>query len=268
MKKLSDTLQSLREAHGYTQEELARMLNISRVTLANIESGKRAISKEELVQYANIFDIPAEAIKQGIFEIPKKKVIPGNLAKFKELLLYILYKVGMKPNVGKTVLYKLLYFCDFDYYEKYGQSMTGMNYIKLPMWPAPYKFDKIMQDMEENKELLVVDAEYMWYHQQRLIWNRQFQNVFSHQEYEIIDEILKNLSNANAKEISNYSHEDAPRKKTDSMEIIDYNLVRQRDYPYSILAREQKKAQAFAEIKSSGMFDDLADESDYYERYR
>lgn len=265
---LSKTLQQLRESRGYTQEELARMLDISRVTLANIESGKRSISRTELEQYANIFDIPTEAIEKWIFEIPQKKVVPGNVTKFKELLLHILYKVGMKPNVGKTVLYKLLYFCDFDYYEKYGQSMTGMNYIRLPMGPAPYKFDNIMQDMQENKDLLVVDTEYMWYHQQRLIWNRQFQNVFSHQEYEVIDEILKTLSNANATEISNYSHEDAPRKKTDSMEIIDYNLVRQRDYPYSILAREQKKAQAFSEIKSSGMFDDLANESDYYERYR
>jgi hypothetical protein len=35
------------------------------------------------------------------------------------------------------------------------------------------------------------------------------------------------------------------------MNIIDYGLVKKREYPYSILAREQKKEQAFAEIKAS-----------------
>jgi transcriptional regulator with XRE-family HTH domain len=64
MKQLAKTLQELRDTHQYTQEELARMLNISRVTLANIESGKRPVSKEELVQYSDIFDIPVDAIKQ------------------------------------------------------------------------------------------------------------------------------------------------------------------------------------------------------------
>ena len=64
MKTLNQTLSKLREQYGYTQEELARMLNISRVTLATIESGKRPVSKEELIQYSDIFDIPVDAIKQ------------------------------------------------------------------------------------------------------------------------------------------------------------------------------------------------------------
>jgi hypothetical protein len=63
---------------------------------------------------------------------PEMPVKPANKEKFKELLLYILYEVGMKPNIGKTVLYKLLYFCDFNFYELYGKSITGMQYIKLP----------------------------------------------------------------------------------------------------------------------------------------
>jgi hypothetical protein len=45
-----------------------------------------------------------------------------NLKNFKEALLYILNKVGSKPNVGETVIYKLLYFVDFDYYEKFEEQ--------------------------------------------------------------------------------------------------------------------------------------------------
>ena len=39
----------------------------------------------------------------------------------KNLILYILGKCGQRPNIGKTVLNKLLYFSDFNFYEKDGE---------------------------------------------------------------------------------------------------------------------------------------------------
>lgn len=53
----------------------------------------------------------------------------NNIEKFKQVFLYILSKVGAKPNVGQTVLYKLLYFIDFDYYELYEKQLMGLSYI-------------------------------------------------------------------------------------------------------------------------------------------
>ena len=53
-----------------------------------------------------------------------------NVVKFKEVLLYILSKIGAKPNVGQTVIYKLLYFIDFDFYELYEEQILGLRYIK------------------------------------------------------------------------------------------------------------------------------------------
>ena len=60
-------------------------------------------------------------IKKTSKEIPKKEdgirisVPQKKLDKFKEVLLYILERVGSKSNVGMGVIYKLLYFIDFDY---------------------------------------------------------------------------------------------------------------------------------------------------------
>jgi hypothetical protein len=48
-----------------------------------------------------------------------------NLQKFKEVLLYLLDKVGSKSNVGEGVVYKLLYFIDFNFYEKYEEQLVG-----------------------------------------------------------------------------------------------------------------------------------------------
>lgn len=267
MKNVNKTLQKLRENAWYTQDDLAEMLDISRVTLANIESGKRD-AMDFLDRYSIIFDIPAEAIKQGITEIPHINAMPGNTEKFKELLLYILHRIGIKPNIWKTVLYKLLYFCDFDYFEKYGKSITGMQYIKLPMGPAPYKFDVITMQMQKDNELLSINSEYGGYRQQKYFPNRNYQQIFSAQELEVIERVLKNLSDAKASEISEYSHHDKPREMTKDMEIINYSLTKKREYPYSISQRTQKKQEAQQFAKASWFFDDLANDPDLYEDYR
>ena len=77
-------------------------------------------------------------------------VKPENLKKFKEVLLYILSKVGSKPNVGETVLYKLLYFIDFDYYEKFEEQFIGATYIKNHYGPTPIEFKKIVRRKNNN----------------------------------------------------------------------------------------------------------------------
>ena len=47
--------------------------------------------------------------------------------KTKEVVLYILDKVG---TVEESVLFNLLYFIDFDFYEKYEEHLMGMSYVK------------------------------------------------------------------------------------------------------------------------------------------
>lgn len=48
-----------------------------------------------------------------------------NLDKMEQVLHYIIHEVGHLPQVGKTVLFKLLYSCDLDYYEMHEEILTG-----------------------------------------------------------------------------------------------------------------------------------------------
>jgi hypothetical protein len=64
-----------------------------------------------------------------------------NIEKFKQVLLYILQKVGTKPNFDQTVLFHLLYFMDFDYYEHYEEQFMGLKYIKSSSGPIPVDFE-------------------------------------------------------------------------------------------------------------------------------
>ena len=52
------------------------------------------------------------------------------------------------------------------------------------------------------------------------------------------------------------------------MEIINYDLVKFREYPFSPLARAEKKQETQSFAKMTGFFDDLASEPDLYEEYR
>ena len=55
-------------------------------------------------------------------------------AVFREVVLYVLDKVGDLPETGETVLHKLLYFIDFDFYEKYEESLMGRDVHQESFW--------------------------------------------------------------------------------------------------------------------------------------
>lgn len=159
-----------------------------------------------------------------------------NISKFKNLILYILEKCAGKPNVGETVLYKLLYFSDFNYYEIYEEHLTGAIYRKLPNGPVPISVDTILDSMvREDKSLKRFKTDYYGYKQKRYIplINANLR-LFNGAEIEVVDKVIERLSSMSATEISHYSHEDMPWKASKDMENIDYELAFYRNASYSV----------------------------------
>ncbi len=251
-KKLLKKIKAIREKLGLSQKTLAKRLGISRVAISQIENGDRKISAEEIAKLSKIFNVPTDALlnldkdievifEKGIGQKPKKKtdirisVPQKNLEKFKEVLLYILSKVGSKPNVGESVLYKLLYFIDFNYYEKYEEQLIGATYIKNHYGPTPTEFVKIVDEMEKKKQLVRVKDKYFQYPQRKYLPLVQPDlSKLKATELKIINDVLEKLSDMNAAEISEYSHKDIPWLATDNGQIIDYESVFYREFPYSV----------------------------------
>ncbi len=160
-----------RKKFGLTQEFVASEIGVSRPTFMQIEQGERDITITEAKKLADIFCIPVEDFIEGRdtsilvdLEKPEKKkpdkkqrarisVPQKNLTKFRAVLIYILKTVGGKTNVGMTVLYKLLYFIDFDYYEKYEEQLMGLVYLKNQLGPTPLLFEGFIEEMLKNVEL-------------------------------------------------------------------------------------------------------------------
>ncbi|MBU2472055.1 MAG: DUF4065 domain-containing protein, partial [Bacteroidetes bacterium] len=224
--KFGRKVKELREKLDISQERLASMLELPRPAVSQIERGARMVTAEELIKLSESLHIPVETIldlkkepevilakaDKGKHKPKKEKqeirinVPQKNLEKFREVLLYILDKVGSKPNIGETVIYKLLYFIDFDYYEKYEEQLVGAQYLKNYYGPTPVEFQKIVERMIENKEIEKVKSNYFQYPQTKYLPLRKPDlTKLSAQELELIDSVLNRLADKNAQEISDYS---------------------------------------------------------------
>ena len=156
---MDSVIKTLREQHSFSQEKLAQKLGVSRQSYIKYESGAIELPIEVVRKLSAIFDVDYSCIidnkmpVEPSYEIEKSKKlaeqpdirisIPENsIEKFKQVFLYILAKVGARPNVGQTVLYKLLYFIDFDYYELYEKQLMGLSYIKKQLRSYSCRFCK------------------------------------------------------------------------------------------------------------------------------
>lgn len=250
-KEIGQRVAELRKMKGLSQEDLAKRVNISRPSLAQIELGNRSVDILELQKLSFALEFSLDdfmskdfSARQVVDATENKKTkkeeerisVPTlQVNKFKNVLLYILERCAGKPNVGETVLYKLLYFADFNYYELYEEHLTGAKYRKMPFGPVPQKLDAILGQMIEKGQLHRVKTEYHGYPQTRYLpLMKADLTELKASEKEIIDRVIEQMSDWSASAISNYSHKDMPWLASKEGEEINYELAFYRDAPFSV----------------------------------
>jgi len=244
---LSKFIQQLRKKHNLTQGFLASKIGVSRPTYMQIEQGKRELTIPEAQKLADIFSIPFDIFLQGkegakvIIEVKGKKkqvkkekseirisIPQERVDKFRQILLYVLKKVGGKPNVGMTVLYKLLYFIDFDYYEKYENQLIGLVYLKNHHGPTPKLFEKLISDMTQKGDVEVIKSKFYQYPQIKYLVNPVVEpdlSILNGTEQEHIDWELQRLSDLTASQLTDLSHKDVPWISAENGKSLDYESV-------------------------------------------
>lgn len=249
-KQIGQRITELRKAKGLSQEDLARMIRISRPSLAQIELGNRGVDILELQRFALILEFSLDEFLSKDFPVDDPVTDPDVKTRRKEarisvptlqknkfinVLLYILERCAGKPNMGETVLYKLLYFSDFNYYELYEEHLTGANYRKLPYGPVPQKLDTIIARMIEKRQLQRIKSEYHGYPQTRYMpLQKADLTQLKASEKEVIDKVIGQMSDWSASAVSKYSHKDMPWLATKEGEEIDYELAFYREPPFSV----------------------------------
>jgi transcriptional regulator with XRE-family HTH domain len=250
-KQIGQRLATLRKMKGLSQEDLTVRVRMSRPSLAQIELGNRNVSVLELQKFSMElgfslddfmslgFDVQQD-IKEGAKPdtsiIEERIAVPTlNINKFKNVLLYLLEKCAGKPNVGETVLYKLLYFSDFNHYELYEEHLTGAKYKKLPFGPVPQKLHAIIDQMIAEGVLKRIKTNYHGYPQTRYLpLEKADLTQLRASETEVLDRVMEQMSDWSAAAISNYSHKDLPWEVTDEGKDISYELAFYREAPYTV----------------------------------
>ena len=246
-------LKKFRQEHDVSQEFLAKKIGVSRPTYAQIESGTRDMSVKEAQKLAQFFGLSLENFLIGKktpeskveLEKPKKirtqkfesriSVPQEKVEKFKEVLLYILERIGARPNIGEAVVCKLMYFIDFDFYEKFEEQLIGAKYIKNHFGPTPVAFPEIVAQMEQDGDLTRVTKKY-FQHEQKKYLPRRSANLsnFSAQEKELIDWEIERFKDFNATKMRDYSHKDVPWIGADDLQPINYEAVFSRTDEFSV----------------------------------
>lgn len=240
-------IKQLRTRAGLSQQEVAGKLGMARATYAGLEVDRREPDLSEMRKLSQYYEISVydlidpEGELSSVVNEPtasyktreEPAIIPRDInpqvspEKLREVLLYVLEKVGAKPNVGETVLYKLLYFIDFDYYEKYGKSITGLTYVRNHYGPTPTRsFVDVVKQMESNDELEVISTKYFKNIQKKYLPNKKSDlHELEAKELQHINETLARLGDKTATELSELSHYDTPWVVAKQGEPIQYRDV-------------------------------------------
>jgi len=246
-------LKKLRQEQSISQEFLAKKINVSRPTYAQIESGARDISVKEAQKLAQFFGLSLEdflaskktpELKVELEKSKKRKIkklesrisVPQEkVEKFKEVLLYILERIGARPNIGEAVVCKLMYFIDFDYYEKFEEQLIGAKYIKNHFGPTPVAFPEIISQMKQDGDLTHVVKKYFQHDQKKYLPRRSADlSNFSAQEKELIDWEIERFKDFNAAKMRDYSHKDVPWIGAEDLQPINYEAVFSRTDEFSV----------------------------------
>lgn len=246
-------LKKFREEAKLSQDELAKKIGISRQSYIKYENLESKPTLEVVEKLARFFDVDYACIIDNkmptkySYNIVEKKHneeetndirinIPiENIEKFKQVFLYILKKVGAKPNVGQMVLYKLLYFIDFDYYELFETQLMGLQYIKNHYGPTPVAFAKLVKDMEKNEEIEEIKTKRFSYDMTKYLpLVEPDLSILSARELTHIDKTLDKLSDKSAKELSEFSHKDIPWIGAGDQAPIEYEAVFYRNENTSV----------------------------------
>lgn len=216
---VNNNISNLRKKYGYSQDEVANKLGVSRQTYIKLEKGTCDLSVTQLQRLADFFGVN---VSEFYYEVQDTN-------KFKQMLIYILMKFN-EYGIPKTKLAKLLYLSDFTHYYNYLEPMSNVSYKCKDYGPLADPFLETVDDMNEKGEIHIdslTEGAQMIYLSKSINPNNFIS--LSKEEKQEIDEICEKWKDANSQELVNFTHHQKPWMACRPNEIIPYDLILQED---------------------------------------
>lgn len=161
--------------------------------------------------------------------------MPLQKKKYEQAILYLCSRLGREIK-GKKKLAKLLYFVDFDFFEKYHKPITGDIYQALPMGPFPSTLNRITEGMKKDGVLLISQVENHEGYAPTEVYTAQKdpdEKAFLPEEKAMLDRVIKKYGHLNGKQLEELTHAEAPYVGTAPKKEIAYELAYYRETDFS-----------------------------------
>ena len=215
MHEVVRNIEAVRSARGYTQEQIADAIGISRATYINVKKGERDLTIGELEKLSSFFNVPmVEMLDQ-----------PRNNEKFRQMYFYILHR--FKEGIPKTKLAKLLYLADFSHYYEKLSPMSGVRYVRREYGPVADIFFELTDDLYDKGKIDIQPLEYAL--MIKPTTTEREDSLLTDEEKALIDVICEYWKSKRTSEIVNFTHEQKPWKACRDGEYIPYSLIIQEE---------------------------------------
>jgi len=217
-------IKDLRLEKGVSQEDICGRIGVSRSSYIAFEQGKTELSFSQIAQLANIFGLSLEQVEGGL---------KPNYEKYKQMILaYLRCHLSNDGKVVKTKLAKLLYLADFAWFYDHLESMSGMQYRRLPYGPVPDIYFRAIDELEESGQINIDHKSDILLISETDSSKKQTLTELSKDELTLIDNISQKWKAKKATEIVHFTHNQLPYKICQPDEIIPYELITQEDPGY------------------------------------
>lgn len=145
--------------------------------------------------------------------------------KYRQAILYFLHACD-NQHLGAVKLMKLLYYLDFDHFERFRSSVTGDVYRRFPHGPLPSAASDVLDKMVLDGDIVPEVVARGDFKQQRYdAQEHPDLSVFSESERLVLEEVAKTWAQAPSKAIEDASHLELPWQITGEYDEIPYRLA-------------------------------------------
>ena len=262
-----DKIRTIREKYGLSQRALSRLLRWGEITIHRYENGAiqdnvhnstlRFIEDPQNMQKffkANRNKLPSytaarlekriasflQEDKEQIFQVSFERLVSHqqvdltsgfkeyDLEKLKNMILYLVKRLD---EVLKTKLNKLLWYCDFLHFKETSVSITGAQYVRLPLGPVPDHYELIFANMIH--EGLLSESEIPYQTKDGEVLGEEYtalvepdESLFSEKEIQVMNSIADTFRDYTSTGIKDKSHQETAYTKCQDGDIISYEYAK------------------------------------------
>lgn len=147
-----------------------------------------------------------------------------------KLINAIIYFVTNTRYCGKTKLFKLLYFVDFEHYAKTGRSVTGLDYFAWPKGPVPTElFNELDNPSKDFRQVFAINTKSSGMLEIKPLFEFSA-DFFSKRELRLLEQLANEFKDSYANHMVEATHlENLPWH-----EIYEKKGLKQQQIPYEL----------------------------------